>query len=145
MDTKGGKPRGSGGGGVMNWEIGIDMYTLMCIKWMTNKNLQYKKIKFKKKVSAIVIIKKPQKTQQLLCSQHFCLRLLPSPSPQSGLRAHQPQWSTALDSLLPHATPTILLLSHSTPLPAAHLSQPFSSRWFLMFIKQIQPCIITNW
>ena len=23
------------GGGVMNWEIGIDMYTLMCIKWMT--------------------------------------------------------------------------------------------------------------
>ena len=30
---------GVGGGGVMNWEIGIDMYTLMCIKWMTNKNL----------------------------------------------------------------------------------------------------------
>ena len=28
----------------MNWEIGIDMYTLMCIKWMTNKNLLYKKI-----------------------------------------------------------------------------------------------------
>ena len=27
----------------MNWEIGIDMYTLMCIKWMTNKNLLYKK------------------------------------------------------------------------------------------------------
>ena len=26
-----------GGGGVMNWEIGIDMYTLMCIKWMTNE------------------------------------------------------------------------------------------------------------
>ena len=22
----------------MNWEIGIDMYTLMCIKWMTNKD-----------------------------------------------------------------------------------------------------------
>ena len=38
--------------GVMNWEIGIDMYTLMCIKWMTNKNLLYKKInkiKFKKR------------------------------------------------------------------------------------------------
>ena len=33
-----------GGGGVMNWEIGIDMCTLMCIKWMTNKNLLYKKI-----------------------------------------------------------------------------------------------------
>ena len=25
----------------MNWEIGIDMYTLMCIKWITNKNLLY--------------------------------------------------------------------------------------------------------
>ena len=42
MDTKGGS--GGGGGGGMNWEIGIDMYTLMCIKWMTNKNLLYKKI-----------------------------------------------------------------------------------------------------
>ena len=41
-----------GGGGVMNWEIGIDMYTLMSIKWITNKNLVYKKInriKFKNK------------------------------------------------------------------------------------------------
>ena len=28
----------------MNWEIGIDMYTLMYIKLMTNKNLLYKKI-----------------------------------------------------------------------------------------------------
>ena len=39
-------PRGeSGGGGCggMNWEIGIDMYTLMCIKLMTNKNVLYKK------------------------------------------------------------------------------------------------------
>ena len=35
---------GGGGGGAMNWEIGIDVYTLMCIKWMTNKNLPYKKI-----------------------------------------------------------------------------------------------------
>ena len=34
---------GGGDGGVMNWVIGIDMYTLMCIKWMTNKNLLYKK------------------------------------------------------------------------------------------------------
>ena len=31
------------GWGVMNWAIGIDMYTLMCKKWMTNKNLLYKK------------------------------------------------------------------------------------------------------
>ena len=38
-------------GGVMNQEIGIDIYTLICIKWITNKNLLYKKInkiKFKK-------------------------------------------------------------------------------------------------
>ena len=44
MDTKGGKPRGGGGGGVMNCAIAIDMYTLMCIKLMTNKSLLYKKI-----------------------------------------------------------------------------------------------------
>ena len=42
MDTKGEKWWGGGGRGV-NWAIGIDMYTLMCIKWMTNKNLLYKK------------------------------------------------------------------------------------------------------
>ena len=53
MDTKQGKRQGDGGGGVMNWEIGIDMYTLMCIKLLTNKNLLYKnkiqKLKKKKK------------------------------------------------------------------------------------------------
>ena len=42
MDPKGGKQRWVGG-----WcdelGIGIDMYTLMCIKWMTNKDLLYKK------------------------------------------------------------------------------------------------------
>ena len=40
--------------GLMNWEIGIDMYTLICINWMTNKNLLHKeiyKIKFKKESS----------------------------------------------------------------------------------------------
>ena len=39
--------RGSGGvgGGVMNWEIGIDMYTLIRIKQITNKNLLYIKQK----------------------------------------------------------------------------------------------------
>ena len=50
---QGGKVAVEGGrGGVMNWEIGIDMYTLICTKWITNKNLLYKKlnkIKFKKK------------------------------------------------------------------------------------------------
>ena len=40
---QGGKATGVGDGGVMNWVIGIDMYTLMCIKLMTNKNLLYKK------------------------------------------------------------------------------------------------------
>ena len=34
---------GGGGGGGMNWEIGIDIYTLICIKKITNKNLLYKK------------------------------------------------------------------------------------------------------
>ena len=43
MDTKGGKLRWVGDGGVLNWAIGIDMYTLMCIKLIPNKNLQYKK------------------------------------------------------------------------------------------------------
>ena len=32
------------GAGVMNWEIEVDIYTLICIKWITNKNLLYKKI-----------------------------------------------------------------------------------------------------
>ena len=39
----------------MNLEIGIDMYTRICIKWITNKSLLYKKInkiKFKKKKKA---------------------------------------------------------------------------------------------
>ena len=43
MDTKGGKLRWGGDGGLLNWAIGIDMYTVMCINLMTNKNLQYKK------------------------------------------------------------------------------------------------------
>ena len=48
MDTKGGKPQWGGDGGVMNCAIGIDMYTLMCIKLMTNKNLLYKVNKIQK-------------------------------------------------------------------------------------------------
>ena len=43
---QGGKAaEGWGGGAVMNWAIGFDMYTLMCIKLITNKDLLYKKIK----------------------------------------------------------------------------------------------------
>ena len=41
---KGEKAAGGGDGGVLNWAIGIDRYTPMCIQWMTNKNLLYKKI-----------------------------------------------------------------------------------------------------
>ena len=49
---QGGKEAVGAGGGGKNWVIGIDMYTLMCIKLMTNKNLVFKKvnkIKLKKK------------------------------------------------------------------------------------------------
>ena len=55
MDTKGGKAVGSSGGGMMNWEIGTDMYTLMCRKLMTNKNLLYKKIKLNSKKKEILM------------------------------------------------------------------------------------------
>ena len=41
---QGGKWWVGGGGSVLNWAIEIDMYTLMCIKLMTNKNLLYKKV-----------------------------------------------------------------------------------------------------
>ena len=44
---QGGKEARMGGGDVMNWEMGIDIYMLICIKWITNRNLLYKKIKFK--------------------------------------------------------------------------------------------------
>ena len=50
MDTKGGKLRWGGDGGVLNWAIGIDMYTLMCIKLMTSKNLQYKNKQTKQQI-----------------------------------------------------------------------------------------------
>ena len=41
MDTKGGKTWGDGDSGVMNWAIGIDIYTLLRIKQITNENLPY--------------------------------------------------------------------------------------------------------
>ena len=56
---QGGKPVEWGGGSVMNWEIGIDMYTLICIKWITNKNLLYKKInKILKNKRLLLMVKK---------------------------------------------------------------------------------------
>ena len=51
MDSKGGKPRLCGDGGVLNWTIGIDMYTLTCVKLMTDKNLQYKKTNKQKQLT----------------------------------------------------------------------------------------------
>ena len=39
----GGWTRSREGEGGMNWEVRIDIYTLICIKWITNKNLLYKK------------------------------------------------------------------------------------------------------
>ena len=62
MDTKGGKPRWGGDGGVLNWAIGIDMYTLMCIKLMTDKNLLYKKINTIKFKNQKKNLKKPNKS-----------------------------------------------------------------------------------
>ena len=42
--------------GGMNWETGIDIYTLICIKWITNKNLLYKTINKIQKFKKIYII-----------------------------------------------------------------------------------------
>ena len=53
---QGGKVAG-GGGGVMNCEIAIDICTLICIKWITDRNLLYKKI------NKIQKFKKNQKTE----------------------------------------------------------------------------------
>ena len=71
------------GGGVMNWEIGIDIYTLICIKWITNKNLLYKKInkiqfknskKIKKKANVSEVYKGNEIIMFLQCNslKHFC-------------------------------------------------------------------------
>ena len=43
--TPRGESGGGSGGGGMNWEIEIDMYTLIRTKQITNKNLMYKKNK----------------------------------------------------------------------------------------------------
>ena len=41
--TPKGESGGEGDGGGMNWEIGIDLYTLICIKQISNKDVLYKK------------------------------------------------------------------------------------------------------
>ena len=67
MDTKGES------GGVMNWEIGIDIYTLICIKWITNKNLLYKKINKIEKLK--IITQKTQKNKESCTTCSFQLYL----------------------------------------------------------------------
>ena len=60
------------GGCVINWEIGIDIYTLICIKWITNKNLLYKKlnkIKFKNSIKNIDTFQLPI----LKISSFYCI------------------------------------------------------------------------
>ena len=44
------------GVGGMDWETGIDMYTLMYIKWMTNKKINRKN----KKIKANTVYKQKQ-------------------------------------------------------------------------------------
>ena len=52
---------------MMNWAIGIDMHTLMCIKLMTNKNLLYKKINKIQTVKRKVRTKKKAAFSQAPC------------------------------------------------------------------------------
>ena len=78
MDTTGGKWRGGGDGVVMNWAVGFNMYTLMCIKFMTNKNLLYKKIKFKN-----------SKKKYIHALQFSLQHYLQQPGHGSNLKVHQ--------------------------------------------------------
>ena len=52
----------------MNWAIGTDIYTLICTKWITNKNLLYKKIKFKNSIK--------KKTKPQAAVGHYVFHLL---------------------------------------------------------------------
>ena len=47
---------------VRNWEIGTGIYTLICIKWITHKNLLHKKIQ-KKKDIIVSVDKKEEKLE----------------------------------------------------------------------------------
>ena len=76
MDTKGGKWQGfvcvCVCVCVTNWEIGIDIYTLIYIKWITNKNLLYKKINKIQKFKKIKIkIKLEMKQEPLKLKQNY--------------------------------------------------------------------------
>ena len=81
-----------GGSGVISWEIGIDMYTLICIRWITNENLLYKKInniKFKNS-------KKKKKGSSWGFPGGAVVKNLPANAGDMGLglgpgRSHKPQ------------------------------------------------------
>ena len=49
MKSNQSRQTGWGGGGGMNWEIGIDMYTLICIKEITKKQNSIRSQNLKKK------------------------------------------------------------------------------------------------
>ena len=51
---------------MINWEIGIDIYTLICIKWITNKNLLYKNKTKQKQKKPTNIYGAPTMCQALL-------------------------------------------------------------------------------
>ena len=62
--TPRGKAAGGVGCGVMNWEIGIDMYTLMCIKWMTNKKINKLILKKEKQTTTTKCFTEKQKLKE---------------------------------------------------------------------------------
>ena len=67
---------------MLNWAIGIDMYTLMCIKLMPNKNLQYKKTNKTKQ--------KQKKKHKESLSFSPSLPLCPPPQFEDRARSHPP-------------------------------------------------------
>ena len=48
----------------MNWETGIDICTLICIQWITNKNLLFRKINKIKCKKNNLLYKKVNKIQK---------------------------------------------------------------------------------
>ena len=84
----------------MSWAIGIDMYTLMCIKLMTNKNLLYKKlINFKKTPQLVSLHCKahmPQLLRPRATATEACVPRAHAPQQEKPLQweAHELQWSS---------------------------------------------------
>ena len=102
MDTKGGKWRGGGGGGgVMNWEIGIDMYTLICIKWITNKKKKDSGSKgmctcnFGRNCQSF-----PKEVIPFILNQHYREVSVSSPSPTWTFKKYLPPSSLSLNEVV---------------------------------------------